>query len=59
MIELRREVHKMLGFLEFIHTFFFFNGNLKKKKKAVPLAGFWGHMRKQLAGPLCRRQVRP
>lgn len=40
----------MLGFPEFSCTFFFL---MKiERKKAVPLADFWGHMGKQLAGSL-------
>ena len=50
----------MLGFPEFSYIVFFFNEilNKKKKKNAVPLGDFSGHMGKQLAGS-CRRQVRP
>ena len=43
----------MLGFPEFSCIFFFLMKiERKKKKKAVPLGDFSGHMGKQLAGSL-------
>ena len=45
----------MLGFPEFSYIFFFLmkiEREKKKKKNAVPLGDFSGHMGKQLAGSL-------
>ena len=49
----------MLGFLEFSYTFFFFNGNLKKKKKSCSPCWFLGSHAEAACRALCSRQVRP